>query len=104
MDENVTIDLKHYKSTCKGCQFTNLPEYNMKCPYFSHPKNTNLASKCFFREFVTLEQLMETRAFINSEKARIPAEIKKFLQMKEIIEQENFERVYGGVFNERSSS
>lgn len=86
MDNN-EINLRHYRASCKGCQFTNLPEYDNKCPYFSHPRSTQITGKCFFKEFVTIEQLMETRKFVNSEKSKIPAEIKKFLQAKELIEE-----------------
>ena len=87
--ETITLDLNHYRSTCIGCQFVNLEVWKKKCPYFSHPKYVNISLKCFFRNYLTLEKLMETKKFIDSKGSRSPKAIKKFLREQQLIQQQN---------------
>jgi hypothetical protein len=93
MSENAEIDLKHYRPSCKGCQFVNLSEYDNKCPYYTHPKHLQTMTKCFFRTYVTKEQLMITREFVNSQKAKTPKEIKKFLESRTLIEEKTLDLI-----------
>ena len=91
-NENITeLDLKHYKATCKGCQFVNLKDWNYKCPYFSHPKFTPASSNCFFKEYATLEGLYETKKFIESQNSKMPKVIKMFLDTQQIIQENRYQ-------------